>query len=171
MMVLFGLSVFTQNNAQITANEAVQTALMASRNDDARMTRGVFAIDREKFKQNLANSNVATWRGRLYNQHSDGKNSGMDKMTKQNVLIKVLFIPDTSLEASKFNNNDNKENKNDMAIKAVKVIVFNKAKTIDDHYQTLDAINFTISSKLNKKIPKDFTDDRYNTDPHYLYDY
>ena len=46
LTVMFGMAIFAQNNNQQTANSAVQSALMAARNDDGRMVRGVFVVDR-----------------------------------------------------------------------------------------------------------------------------
>ena len=160
LTVMFGMAIFAQNNNQQTANSAVQSALMAARNDDGRMVRGVFVVDRAKFMDYIEHSNVPYWHQNRF-KDNDGKNA---------LRFKVQFIPDTSEEAVKFNHNDDRENKNDLAIKAVKLVVFDSRKKQDGHYYTVDSVNFTISSHV-VNITDDMTDDRHYNNDQYLYNY
>lgn len=154
VVVMFGMAVFAQNSNQQSTNAAVQSALMAARNDDGRMVRGVFVVDRQKFKDYLAQANVPAWRQKRF----------------KDIRIKVDFIPDTNEEAIKFNHNKNRENPDDLAIKAVKVVIFNPDVRKDGKYQIVTSANFVISTHV-VGMTDDMTDDRYYNNKKYLYNY
>lgn len=145
--VLFGLAVFTENNSQLTSNQAMQTALLDARDDSGRVVRGTYVINTDRFEQDLLNSNIDNWR-KIDNKLNHAKNSHKaDRVSDPNAKyssnartsLSFYYLNADSSDAKAFNKL-NAENKRPIrAIKAVKVIVTsNREMTASDAKKLLE---------------------------------
>lgn len=124
--VMFGLSVFVENEQQMAASSAVEIAMMASRDDDSRVVRGVFAINKAKFETNIRHANL----------HWHNKKKGD--------TVKCLFLRDKSKNAKQFDRLNH--NPDCIPIKAVKVLLLRKLS--NGKYKTVDAATYMVSAKM-----------------------
>ena len=157
MALLFGLSVYSTNNQQMAMNNAVELMLTNSRDDDARVERGVYVVNRKKFENYLEKSNFDNWykaRGR-----------GTSKYGYGNVHAAYKFDIDTSPRAQAYMRvRSPEEVKEDcVPIKAVKVVVLGKSKLSGGKQMSksgneiMAAATFVVSSNVHTRAD-DITD-------------
>lgn len=150
MALLFGLSVYSTNNQQMAMNNAVELMLTNSRDDDARVERGVYVIDKSKFENFLKNSNFDSW------YKSRGRSTS--KYSYRDVYPSYKFDEDTSSRAKAFLRlrSDDERKRGCVPIKAVKVAIMGTSK-IDNKKEILNTSTFVISSNVHSRSD-DITD-------------
>lgn len=150
MALLFGLSVYSTNNQQMAMNNAVELMLTNSRDDDARVERGVYVIDKSKFENFLKNSNFDSW------YKSRGRSTS--KYSYRDVYPAYKFDEDTSSRAKAFLRlrSDAERKRGCVPIKAVKVAIMGTSK-IDNKKEILNTSTFVISSNVHSRSD-DITD-------------
>lgn len=167
--VLYGLAVFTENNQQLTSNQAVQSALADAQDSSGRVTRGTFVLNTTRFQNDLLNSNIDNWRliDNKLNHKQGSARADKPALTYKHgskTTLAFYYLPDDSQEAEEFNTLNTQNNKPLEAIKAVKVIVTQnvgmlpsdaKKKLEDDKYGVF-GVNSTknIDSTKNSDITK-----------------
>lgn len=128
----FGLSLYNTNNSQMASNSAVQAALMDSQDGDARVVRGVFAINRDKFTDDI-NSN----QNAILNSY---------KKNYTDLEAKPFFLQDQSEKAQDYM----KLNKTGSCIPVdgVKVMILGRKKNSDDKKHVIDVSTYVITKQV-----------------------
>lgn len=163
--VLYGLAVFTENNQQLTSNQAVQSALADAQDSSGRVTRGIFVLNTKRFEQDLLDSNIDNWRkiNNKLNHKQGSARADKPALTYKHgseTTLAFYYLSDDSPEAKEFNTLNAQNKKPLDAIKAVKVIVTQnvgmspseaKNKLDDDKYDVF-GVNEAKNSDITKNI-------------------
>ena len=127
VMLAFGITMFSQNHQEQSAQQAVYTSLLKARDDNARAVSGVFALDKSEFEAEVQKANVQAWRN----------------TNKGKIRLAYRYLPDNSARAQSLHLKEPIQ-----AVKAVKVLVQQQDKNCN--YQTINAINYVVSTRIIK---------------------
>ncbi len=174
--VIFGLTVFFASNQQMTMNQAVSTALYDSRDDDAQVSRGVYAVNISRFDNDLEpkkdgqqifaaarkryNRNYSNVQfhphyleAPLFNANGYPSDAGRYIYFENNAGSKNIHPSTATItkylkkyQKSPSNHNGKYYGSNFIPIKAVKVIV--TGDTPNKKNQTIDIATFVVSSNV-----------------------
>ena len=126
VMLAFGITMFSQNHQEQSAQQAVYTSLLKARDDNARAVSGVFALDKSKFEAEVQKANVQAW----------------SNTNKGKIRFAYRYLPDNSARAQSLHLKEPIQ-----AVKAVKVLV---QQDKNGNYQTINAINYVVSTRIIK---------------------
>lgn len=127
VMLAFGITMFSQNHQEQSAQQAVYTSLLKARDDNARAVSGVFALDKSEFEAEVQKANVQAW----------------SNTNKGKIRLAYRYLPDNSARAQSLHLKEPIQ-----AVKAVKVLVQQQDK--NGNYQTINAINYVVSTRIIK---------------------
>lgn len=141
-MLVFGMSAFSVNTKQMEMNNAVQLMITNSRDNDARVARGLYVINRPTFERYLAQSNFKNW----YNQKgtSDVHLSYKFYVDEDDPNVKAFARVQPSARPV----NGSYAKTTSVPVKAVKVAVIGKRNGKDT---ILNVVNYTINGQVNTR--------------------